>query len=536
MQTPAAHSAMKSALIGGRAGAGMSGRFHDTARVMQRLCVASAALSVVESAVIGSAIVVVAGVLLAGTLNIWIDEAFTLHTTGAGPQFAWAQSIAFEAQPPLYFVLEALWRTFDETSIGFASLPSIVFAGAAVAFIVCAAARIMPRTPPLAIALVTALNPIVIWAAVEMRVYALVLLAGAALTWAFIEGFIVERPSRHARLWYAIFAVAGLYTQYYVGFVLAAQCITLLAMRRGMLRAFAGPIAFAAIAFAPFAGIAVLHVGASGAMVEHVSLAQAVHQITNTVFVYVLPHEITWSGAAKVAGFGVATLLVAALAIAGRPAVGPGTACVLIVAWLVSLAVFALAFAVCGAPLDIVRHLIVIAPMSLLVSYVLIASMTRRRGLAAGLAALVFAGFTVTQLCTAYHPPIAKRGEWQRVALTLEENDPSVPVAVFPAEFALPLNVYSPRATIPVPRPMPFTLDYVAATTLNSEMDVAHVLDPVRLRADRLWLVTQDACRNPKPHAFDYHCAFLEAYVDRHYRLTRDIEFRGAVARLYVKK
>ena len=497
---------------------------------------ACAALSAPQAALVGSAIVVVAGVLLAGSLNVWVDEAFTLHTTGAGPFFAWAQAVAFEAQPPLYFVLEALWRTFDETSIGFASLPSVLFAAGAVAVIVGAAARITPRTPPLAVALATALNPIVLWAAVEMRVYALVLLIGAALTWTFYEGFLAEAPSPRARWWYAIFALAGLYSQYYVGFLLAAQCITILVYRRGMLRLAAEPLLFAALGFAPFVGIALVHVHASGAMVEHLSLVRAAHQIANTVFVYVLPHDIAWSGAAKFLGFAGAALLVGALAIAGRPIVAPGPSRVFALGWLIGLGVFSVVFTVFGAPLDILRHLIVIAPASLLVAYLAISSLTRRLALLAGLAALAFAVFTVAQLWSQYHPPIAKRGEWPRVALTLQENDPAIPVAVFPAELALPLNVYSPRATIAIPRPMPFTLDYVSATTLNASADVERVLDPVRQRADRLWLVTQTPCRAWQPDAFDYHCGFLETYLAQHYRLTRSVAFRGALARLYVKQ
>jgi hypothetical protein len=504
--------------------------------LVRRLAAAGAALGALQAAVVGSAIVVVAGVLLAGSLNIWVDEAFTLHTTGAGPLFAWAQAVRFEAQPPLYFVLEALWRTYDETSIGFASLPSVIFAAGAVAVIVGAAARIMPRTPPLAVALATALNPIVLWAAVEMRVYALVLLLGAALTWTFFEGFLAETPSPRARWWYAIFALAGLYTQYYVGFLLAAHCITIVAFRRGMLRQLAEPVLFAALGFVPFVGIALVHVGASGAMVEHVSLARAAHQIANTVFVYVLPHDITWSGAAKLLGFGGAALLAGALAIAGRPVVAAEPSRTFALGWLIALGVFSLVFSVFGAPLDIVRHLIVIAPASLLVAYLAVTSLTRRRALLAGLAALVFTAFTVGQLWSQYHPPIAKRGEWPRVALTLQENDPAIPVAVFPAELALALNVYSSRATIPIPRPMPFTLDYVSATTLYASADVERVLDPVRQRADRLWLVTQTACRIWQPDAFDYHCGFLETYVAQHYRLTRSVAFRGALARLYVKK
>jgi hypothetical protein len=488
-----------------------------------------------RAAAFGAAILVVIAVPLSANLNVWLDEAFTLHTTGAGPLTAWAQSIAFEGQPPLYFVLESIWRMINETSIAFARFPSVLFAAAAVAVVVAAASRIAPRVPSHVVALVTALNPIFIWAAVEMRVYALVLLVGAILTWTFYEGFIFALPSRRAQICYAFFAIVGLYVQYYIGFVLAAHFFTLLFVRRRELRAFSIAMTAVALAFAPFLGVALMHVRTSSDFVSRETLFHAVHDMANAVFVFVLPHDMAWTGTPKIAGFAFAAGLLIELWILGRPSISRSPARALVTGWLTCLAIFSLVFAAMGAPADLIRHLVVLAPPTLLTAFLLISSFTQRRMLAGGLAIGAFAVFSVSQLWSQYHAPLAKPGDWQSVAATLSTGDPSVPIAVFPAELAFPLGVYLRGATIPIPHPMPFTVGYVRATTLDSQSDVARVLDPVGARSDRLWVVTDGVCREGQLLNYNYHCHYMEDYLRRRYRLTLSFPFRGALARLYTR-
>jgi hypothetical protein len=490
-------------------------------------------------ALLGAALVVLIGVPLAAALNIWIDEAFTLHTTGSGPLYAWAQAIAFERQPPLYFVLEAAWRRWDETSIAFARLPSVLFAAAAAAVIVTAAHRIVPRVPSVVVVLMTSLNPLVIWAAVEMRVYALVLLVGAVLTWTFFEGFLVSQPSRRARVWYVVFAIVGLYTQYYVGFVLAAHFITSLALRRGSMRALFVSMVIVAVAFAPFVPVAMMHVANANEVVTRATFVHAVHAVANAVFVFVLPHDEGWTGAVKLVGFALAAALIVTLFVAGRPAAPTEPARAVMAQWFGCIAVFSVVFGTLGLPLEPLRHLVVVAPSSLLVALLFMSSLTRMRRLTVSLAASVFVVFALGQFWAQYHPPLAKLGDWQRVAATLSADDQSTPIAVFAAEWALPLSVYLPVSTIPIPipRPMPFTLDYVRATSLAGEFDVAHVLDPVAARSQRLWLVTNgEPCRRVELANYNYHCYFLEDYMTHRYQLVRSVVFRGALARLYTRR
>src|SRR5256885_4076082 len=62
---------------------------------------------------------------LAFKLNVWVDEAFTLHTTAQGVRYAFNQALQFELQPPLYFVMLGAWRKLDG-SIFFARLFSVI--------------------------------------------------------------------------------------------------------------------------------------------------------------------------------------------------------------------------------------------------------------------------------------------------------------------------------------------------------------------------------------------------------------------------
>lgn len=490
----------------------------------------------VVAALFGIFVVVLIAVPLAAALNIWIDEAFTLHTTGAGVRYAISQSIEFEAQPPLYFIVEAGWRLFDNSSVLFARVPSVVFAAAAVAVIVFAARRIAPAVPPLVTALVTALNPLLIWAAAEMRVYALVILVGAVLTWTLYEGFfavdVSPRARSLARAYYGAAAIVGLYSQYYVGFLLIAHALTIIVARRGALKPFVFVMVAVAVAFAPFLHVALVHVAASGQFVEHATLLKALHELTNAVFAFVLPHDIGWSGAVKYAGFALAGALLTVLVVVGRPAADPARRAVF-VQWLAGVAIFTLLFWLSGIPVDPERHLVILAPASLLAALLFVASVTRRRVFLGSLAAASFAVFSAHALWMQYRPPLMKLGDWNRVAATLLVTDRAAPVAVFPAEAALALGRYLPAVLTPIPYWMPFTVDYVGATTLTGESQVARVLDPLRMRTERLWIVTTGPCIPSLLRAYNYNCQYLETYLQRRYRVVKSVAFRGALARLY---
>ena len=68
---------------------------------------------------------------LAWLLNIWADEASTLHTTQNGLAYAFRHAAADERQAPLYFWILGLWRDLNG-SIFFARLFSLICVAAAI--------------------------------------------------------------------------------------------------------------------------------------------------------------------------------------------------------------------------------------------------------------------------------------------------------------------------------------------------------------------------------------------------------------------
>ncbi|MGA8098444.1 MAG: glycosyltransferase family 39 protein, partial [Candidatus Cybelea sp.] len=175
---------------------------------------------------------------LAYILNLWQDEAYTLQTTGHGLAYAFHQALAFEQNAPLYFVFLAALRHLG-TSIFFLRLPSVLCIAVAVALVPELARRYIPAIDAGLVTLVAAWNPFVIWAAVEMRVYALIIVLSALLLLTFFDAFLVRTPSKASAFAYAVCCILALYTQYYLGFLIAAQALTLVLVHRRAIGRFA---------------------------------------------------------------------------------------------------------------------------------------------------------------------------------------------------------------------------------------------------------------------------------------------------------
>ena len=174
---------------------------------------------------------------LAKILNIWVDEAYTLHTTGHGVAYALRQSLNFEFQPPLYFVTLTIWRTLN-SSIFFSRIFSVICILLTILLTVHLSKALVPKLRPVWAVSLVAFNPYVIWAALEIRVYALVLLFSSILLLLFFHGYLSVFPKENARKLYVIFAILSLYTMYYLGFLLAVQGIVLACLRRKILLKF----------------------------------------------------------------------------------------------------------------------------------------------------------------------------------------------------------------------------------------------------------------------------------------------------------
>ena len=173
---------------------------------------------------------------LAGILNIWQDEAYTLETTSRGFGYAFTQAIGFEQNAPLYFVVMSVWRHAGD-GIFFLRLFSVLCIAGTVLLLPGLARRYVPHVDGVLVAAVVACSPFVVWAAVELRVYALIVLMSALLLRTFFDAFMEENPGKGAAIAYAVCVAVALYTQYYLAFLVAAQGATLLFYnRRAILR------------------------------------------------------------------------------------------------------------------------------------------------------------------------------------------------------------------------------------------------------------------------------------------------------------
>ena len=162
---------------------------------------------------------------LAYKVNIWEDEAYSLNTTSNNLAKVIAQSYSFEGQPPVYFILLAIWRLISP-SIFFARIFSIVFIGLS-AYIVN---RIIGLTTDLKsqnwIIIIFLLNPYAVWAAIEIRTYALLIFLSAISIY-FILLYYIKNKNKYL-YYFLLVCLIGLYTQYYFVFLIASIALGLL--------------------------------------------------------------------------------------------------------------------------------------------------------------------------------------------------------------------------------------------------------------------------------------------------------------------
>lgn len=168
---------------------------------------------------------------LAAILNVWSDEVYSLNTTGKDLKYAINQAINFELQPPLYFTLLNIWRTVND-SVFWARLFSIIAIAISIYVVDLLVKRFIKNINSLCFVAIFVFNPFVIRMAIEIRVYALIILLSALLLLFFHDGYLAQKSSIKSRVIYLILAVSSLYTQYYLASLLIGNAVSLLVLRR----------------------------------------------------------------------------------------------------------------------------------------------------------------------------------------------------------------------------------------------------------------------------------------------------------------
>jgi hypothetical protein len=468
---------------------------------------------------------------LAYLLNVWQDEAYTLNTTGRDLSYALHQAIFFEQNAPFYFLLMTLWRHVND-SYFFARLFSVLCAAVTVYLIPKIAQRYVPNISPPWIILSIALNPFLIWAALEIRLYAFVILISALLLVTFYDAFLVQPRSPRAAIAYGAICIAAIYTQYYLAFLILAQGFVLLVAHRRALTAYVCVGLVVAVAFLPMAFVIPAQLANfRGSFASPPTPLQSAKVLAEILLQYVLPletfaHSHILYGAAIVA----ALLCVALLFRLRQPA-----DMTLPMTTLVCFIIFALAIYASKEHV-LNRHAAMLLVPVVLSVYALLGLLrepARTRGVAMWTAFVILC--SVGTLFNVYRP-MAKPGDWARVTRYIAgQEHPNQPIVIFQAENAVPFAYYyrGTNKVVAIPEAVDFRTYDVESFVLRDEAQVNSALRQIPGQHDSVWLITAGEC-----HALNinFGCDTLERFVAHNYIVDSERDFFGAQVRLLRRK
>ena len=434
----------------------------------------------------------------AAFLGTWTDEEYTLSTTAHGFVYAWQRAIDYELQAPLYFAFLAVWRGVN-ASVWFARFFSIICATGFYFALGPILQRISPRARTFWPALAIALNPFVIYCALDIRLYAPALLL-SALGWLAFDAGFVSGSSFRARASFAVISVVSLYTQYFLGFALVGYAVVLAVTRRwrtlGPYAVTLVPIVLAAL---PLLEIVRSQIGGSGE--TSASTTTLLRQtLLHPWLDFVLPYDLNWTSVTVRASYlTLAVLLVAIIlaafvrlprtdASAGR--FGAAFSCALTIELLfVGVVLF--------FRLDLnVRHFAVLFTPTMIAGYALVVTLGNKPTPQIGrLLRSIYVVLTVAVLYSQQHQ-VAQVGDSKRIAAYLQAHAaPNAIVAVFPAD-ALPVYARQYRGTarlVPFPKPLPAKRYDIGAIDVQGEgearVSLAHLP-----KSSQVWLVMLGAC------------------------------------------
>lgn len=164
-------------------------------------------------------------VFLSYKLGLSYDEPFSLNTTDNKLTTVIRLSYYFEGQPPAYFIILSVWRKIND-SILFARLLSIIFTLFSAMFLNKIISEIFDKTYSKWIIVLFLINPYTVWASLEIRLYAMLILL--TLIYSYLFCLIYFHKKTKLNIVLVIVGIIGVYTQYYFVFLIIAFSVLLL--------------------------------------------------------------------------------------------------------------------------------------------------------------------------------------------------------------------------------------------------------------------------------------------------------------------
>jgi hypothetical protein len=508
---------------------------------------------------------------LAYFLNVWMDEASTLYTTQNGFYRTFQNVFADEKQAPLYFLLLSLWRALDG-SIFFARLLSIVFSCLAIWFFGELARRLFDENQARFVSVLFALHPFLIWSSLEIRGYSLVILLSVLLLNFFDEGYLHHRDAAGAeklkqdkrdkkdsgfriqdkfflvrvvrekpRLIFLLLAIVGLYTNYYIGFLLVGCFAALLVLRKfreatdyfvRMLVAGAAITPLLWIIKQQFA------VRTSGFQPEK-SVIEGARLLWNHALTLTFPTELSAPPESSIVSVvriwlvRVGAFLSAFLLVKNnfrqlnQNVFALGAISLVVAAFLFGI------YLLLGTDYIALRHTTVLfVPLFLLVGLFLSAILPRRSWI---FFAVVFALLYPYSIYKSY-PQAAKRGDWIRVARFIEANEkPNQPIIVFQNydALSLPFHYRGANKILPDEKFFAWSPEAKLSSAAAFQKQIEFVVSEIPPDAPEIWLATGEICQSAETRIA---CQPLENFVEANYTIEQQQDFYLERVRLLRKK
>jgi len=479
---------------------------------------------IVTREVVAVAVIQAVGLtILACVLPTWQDEEFTLATTAHGIAYAIHRALTYELQAPLYFAVLAALRGLNSSMI-FARKFSVATEVATTFVCAWIGRRIWPARNPWIFCALVAVDWFSVFAGVEIRTYSLALLEEAALLAFALEGFWTGTGLQtRARLGFALCAVLGLYTQYFIAFEIAAIFVALLVLRRfAALPAYVGAVAIAFAAFVPLA----LYVRGQASDTLSVETGPPVfggawlHPVN-----LVLVHFYSESHAGKLVWLGLLAVLVVA-AVVGRPRFNRDHLACASLFFAVDL-IYAALSEVAKLHLVFPRHYIALFLPEAILAYTIVSAFTgRAKTSAALLVAAVFATTNVLALLETYGSG-AKLGDSARVGAFLTRNvRAGDAIAVYPGDAVPSVHRYY-LGSLPIegyPEPLNETVYHVDAALVRSQAEASAAFDRLP-HARRIWFDLVGGCNESNTHG----CLFVRSAIAKRYATISQHDFYQAL-------
>ena len=489
---------------------------------------------------------------LAAILNVWIDEAYSLDTTAKDLSYAISQSIYYEIQPPLYFILLNLWRNLSH-SILFARLFSIACIVAVIYLIPALVRRYLKGIHPHWITASVAFHPYTIWAAIEIRSYAFSILLSVLLLLFFFDGYVSEDSSKKsrsgARWLYGLTTIFALYTHYFLVCLLIANAVPLLLLQRWRsLRTYIGIMALVGLCFIPLLPFIMLHASGGGTYPASSfnSFLYSLQTAVGRVLLYALPTVSDWEALSIMRALRYVVLAVLALIVIMKRHLITLNYLILWVIALSATFVLSILLDMTASMQYAYRYaypLFITTILSVFAIFYLAQGQAKRKILT-GWAIILFMLYTSTIFVNYFH--LAKEGDWKRVAsYIMRAEKPNQPVLVFSAESMLPLTYYYAgiNPLVPLPKEMSKKVYNLRDFVLNSQQEILTAIAKVSGQHDNLWLINGPrfiVSRSSKGACtlldLNFNCQVLEDFVSENYITETTKNFYGANVRFLHKK